>query len=221
MNHSRRAFSSLSLGALAAAGLAPWLVSRLPGLHTPDRGRPGTGSREQQRRYFPNVAFRTQDDRRVRFYDDMIRGKKVLINFMYTECTDTCPRTTANLVKVQEAFGTRLGRDVFFVSISLTPERDTPARLKAYAREQGCREGWDFLCGAVEDVDLVRRRLGLLDTPDVSQHLGILTFGNEPEGKWGATPALASPDAILWAVKSRIDPWTSARAAAGSLPQEA
>lgn len=77
----------------------------------------------------------------LHYTHDLIKGKKVLINFMYTECGGICPRTTANLVKVQEAFGDRLGRDVVFISISLTPDRDTPARLKAYAAAHGCRDG--------------------------------------------------------------------------------
>jgi protein SCO1 len=208
MNESRRSFSLLAAGTLAAAGLGPWLVSRSRGPNARSAGMPGTGTpAQQQARYFPNVVFRTQHGRRVRFYDDMIKGKKVLINFMYTECTGTCPRTTANLVKVQEAFGDRLGRDVFFISISLTPERDTPARLKAYAKEQGCRDGWDFLTGQMADVDRVRRKLGVYDNSDITQHIGLLTYGNEPAGKWGATSTLGSSDQIIWAVTNRIDGW--------------
>jgi hypothetical protein len=58
----------------------------------------------------------------------------------------------------------------------------------------------------------VRRNLGVYDNPDTSQHVGVLTFGNESEGKWGATSTLSSPDQIAWTVKNRIDgfvpePW--------------
>ena len=169
---------------------------------------PGTGSpAEQKARYFSDAEFVTQDNRQVRFYTDLIKGKKVLINFMYRECSDTCPRTTANLVQVKRVFGPRVGRDVFFISISLMPERDTPAALKAYAREHDCGNGWFFLCGAASDVNSLRRKLGLVDSPDITQHLGLLTFGNEPEGKWGSTNALAAPEHIAWVVKNRIDGW--------------
>jgi protein SCO1/2 len=157
----------------------------------------------------PNVEFRTQHNRRVKFYDDLVKNKKVLINFMYTECSGTCPRTTANLVKVQKMFGDRMGRDVFFLSVSLTPDRDTPEKLKAYAEEQGCGDGWYFLNGNIDDVDRLRRSLGVYDNADISQHIGILTYGNEREGKWGATSTLASADHIAWTVTRRIDPWVA------------
>jgi protein SCO1 len=208
MNDSRRTFGLLALNGLALAGLAPRLFGLIgeAGAQTPSVP---AGSREQIARHLPNVEFRTQDNRRVRFYDDLVKNKKVLINFMYTECSGTCPRTTSNLVKVHKAFGDRMGRDVFFLSVTLTPDRDTPEKLKAYAEEQGCGEGWYFLNGRIDDVDRVRRRLGVYDNADVSQHLGILTYGNEPEGKWGATPTLASADQIVWAVTQRIDPWVA------------
>src|SRR5213080_1947542 len=75
---------------------------------------------------FPNVALRTQDNRAVRFYDDIVKDRLVIISFMFTSCTSQCPRSTANLAKVQDALGDRLGRDVFMASISVDPERDTP-----------------------------------------------------------------------------------------------
>jgi protein SCO1/2 len=207
MDESRRRIGLLALNTLPLAGLTPWMVSLFGGTQVPEV--PGTGSRAAVAHHFPNVEFRTQDDRRVRFYDDMVKGKKVLINFMYTECSGTCPRTTSNLVKVQRSFGSRMGRDVFFLSITLTPGRDTPAKLKAYAAEQGCGPGWYFLNGRMDDVDRVRRSLGVYDNPDVTQHLGILTYGNEPEAKWGATSTLAGADQIAWSVTRRIDPWVA------------
>jgi protein SCO1 len=208
MDEGRRSLALLALKAGSLVGLGSSLLPAMRG-RAEKPGLPGTGSRSELRaRYFPNLAFRRQDGRRVRFYDDLIEGKKVLINFMYTECANTCPRTTANLVKVQDAFGDRVGRDVFMVSISLTPERDTPERLQAYSRTYGCRKGWDFVTGRTEDVDRLRLALGLYDSPDVTQHLGLLTFGNEPEARWGATSVLASPEQIVWEVKNRIDGWT-------------
>src|SRR5213593_551358 len=83
--------------------------------------------------YFPNVVFRTQDGARVRFYDDLIKGKVVLINFFFTSCTSICPRTTDNLAKVEEALGDRLGRDVRMISITVDPTTDTPDVLRKYA----------------------------------------------------------------------------------------
>lgn len=177
---------------------------------------------EQMKRFFPNVSLQTHEGRSVRFYDDLIKGRKVIINFTFTSCTGTCPRTSSNLARVQEMLGDRIGRDIFLVSISIDPEHDTPEKLAAYARTFGARPGWTFATGRREDVDSIRRRLGLWDSPDYTQHMGLLTFGNEPEGKWAATPALDSPKNILYYVLRRVDPFkytpwpTGPSAASGS-----
>ncbi len=85
--------------------------------------------------FFTNAVFRTHENKEVRFYDDLIKDKHVVINFMYTRCEGSCPITTANLVKVQEALKKRVGRDIFMYSISLKPEEDDPATLKEYAAD--------------------------------------------------------------------------------------
>jgi protein SCO1/2 len=213
MDKGRRTLSLLALNTVAIAGIAPSIVKGgavAGGPHdTGQPSLPGTGTRAQMARYLPNVDFVTQHGRHVKFYDDLIKGRNVLINFMYTECLGTCPRSTSNLVKVQAALGSRVGRDIFMLSITLTPARDTPAVLEAYAGEHGCKDGWYFLTGSMNDVDRVRRNLGVYDNPDIRQHIGVLTYGNEPAARWGATSTLASADHIVWSVKSRIDPWVA------------
>ncbi len=89
--------------------------------------------------YFPNAALRTHEDKSVLFYDDLIAGKFVVINFMYTGCGDICPGMTANLVEVQRLLGDRVGRDIFLYSITLQPELDTPEILRGYAETFGVR----------------------------------------------------------------------------------
>jgi protein SCO1/2 len=168
---------------------------------------------EQMKRHFPNVPLQTHDGRSVRFYDDLIKGKKVIVNFTFTSCNGTCPRTQSNLARVQELLGDRVGRDIFLVSISIDPEHDTPEVLAKYAKTFDARPGWTYATGRREDVDNIRRRLGLWDSPDYTQHMGLLTFGNEPEGKWGATPALDKPENILYFVLRRVEfkytPWST------------
>src|SRR5688572_13588667 len=85
--------------------------------------------------YFPNVPLTTQDGKTVRFYDDLLKGKKVAINVIFTSCTDVCPLETANLAQLTKQLGDRVGRDVYFYSISIDPKRDTPEVLKAYAEK--------------------------------------------------------------------------------------
>ena len=74
---------------------------------------------------------------------------------MYTSCADECPLETARLVQVQRLLGERVGRDIFFYSISIDPKRDTPIVLKAYAEKFGVGPGWLFLTGKAEDVKLI------------------------------------------------------------------
>jgi protein SCO1/2 len=159
---------------------------------------------------FPNVSLRTQSGVPVRFYDDLIKGKVVLINFFFTSCTTICPRTTDNLVKVEEALGERLGRDVAMISISVDPDTDTPTVLAKYALRYRTKPGWYFVTGSLKDIDLIRRRLGVnRDGGDKSQHTGVLVYGNDATGQWAATPAMADPQAIVRSVLRLVKPGAS------------
>src|SRR5437868_6922185 len=110
--------------------------------------------------YFPNAVLRTHEDKSVLFYDDLIAGNFVTINFMYTGCGDICPGMTANLVEVQRLLGERVGRDIFMYSITLQPELDTPEILRGYADTFGVQPGWLFLTGERADIETLRRKLG-------------------------------------------------------------
>jgi hypothetical protein len=57
--------------------------------------------------YFPNVVRETHEGRKVRFSDDLIKGKVVAINMMYSICTGICPTGTANPKQVQQALDDR------------------------------------------------------------------------------------------------------------------
>ena len=72
---------------------------------------------------FPNVPLITHEGKVVRFYDDLIKNKIVMINFMYASCMDICPGMTANLKQVHKEFGDRMGRDIFMYSIPCSRKR--------------------------------------------------------------------------------------------------
>lgn len=158
-------------------------------------------------RYFPNVLLRTQENRTVRLYDDLIKNKIILINFMFTNCDGICPLVTQNLARVQRLLGGRAGRDVFFCSFSLDPQHDTPSVLKAYADLHKAGSGWSFLTGTPGEMEMLRRRLGFVDPDpavdaDRESHIGNVRYGNEPRTLWGACPGMSSPqfivDALGW-----------------------
>ena len=155
--------------------------------------------------WFTNVPVTTQDGRTLRFYDDVMKGKILLINFFFTGCDDVCPLATDNLVRVQELLGDRVGKDIFFVSISLQPEHDTPEVMAAYAKAHGVGPGWVFLTGQKDDIELLRHRLGFWDIDpavdaDPEQHLGTVRLANEPMHRWAMSPSLLSPTALVRAV---------------------
>ena len=156
--------------------------------------------------YYTNVELTTHEGKKVRFYDDLIKGKIVILNFMYTLCGEICPGMTDNLVEVQRRLGDRVGRDVFIYSFTLQPQFDGPEELAKYAEQHGAgKNGWAFLTGKPEDLEMLRRKLGFVDLvpeidADVTEHIGVVRIGNETTDRWAASPALADPDVIVDAV---------------------
>jgi protein SCO1/2 len=160
--------------------------------------------------YFPNVTLVAQDGKTVRFYDDLLKGKMVVINFIYTKCQDSCPLETAKLAQVQRLLGDRVGRDVFFYSISIDPERDTPEELQEYAAKFHVKPGWLFLTGDKADVELVRKKLGQAARPGengLTGHSTMLTLGNEATGQWLQDSALDDPKYVAVMVGDWLSSW--------------
>jgi protein SCO1 len=109
--------------------------------------------------YFPNLPVITQDGKTLKFYDDVIKDKIVLISFIYTNCPDICPLTTARIAQVEDKLGDMVGRDIFFVSMTVDPERYTSERLKAFAAAFDAGPGWLFLTGKPEDIRAINSDL--------------------------------------------------------------
>jgi protein SCO1 len=194
---------------LAMCGVAPLAGALLARASDDEKPSPPKKSaREKIReRYFPNIVLRTHEDKEVRFYDDLIKDKIVVINFMYINCDSTCPITTHNLLEVQKLLKDRVGRDLFMYSITLKPEEDTPKALRSYAKQHGVGPGWLFLTGEPGDIEMLRRKQGFYDPDpvvdaDTSSHVAMLRFGNEPLTLWGRTSGRVDPKVIakviLW-----------------------
>ncbi len=200
---------------LALIGAAPFAGALVARAETPVSSGPSLASvlsrdriREQ---HFPNVLLTTHEGKKVRFYDDLLKNKIVVINFMYAKCEGVCPGITANLVKVQKLLGNRVGRDIFMYSFTLKPEHDTPEVLKSYADAYGVKKGWSFLTAAPEDMELLRRKLGFTDPDpvidaDKSSHIGNVRYGNEPLQRWASCPGLSKASWIAESI-SWVD-WT-------------
>jgi len=151
---------------------------------------------------YPNAVLQTHDGRSVRFYDDLLKGKQVVINMMYANCESLCSTVTSSLVKVHDALKARMGRDLHMYSISIKPEEDTPAALKSFAEMHGALlPGWTFLTGDAYDIDTIRFRLFRmnhikLDT-DLNSHTAMLRIINETTNTWTCVPPLASLYTVL------------------------
>ncbi|MCY1504605.1 hypothetical protein D9M68_387820 [compost metagenome] len=164
--------------------------------------------------YFPDVDLLSHDGRRLRFYDDLIEGKVVLINFIFTSCGDTCPLETARLRQVQKLLGDQVGRDIHFYSISIDPIHDTPEVLKAYAEKFQVAPGWLFLTGDYAEINALRESLGLLaqsdDPTNLQQHNLSLIIGNQSTGQWMKVSPFENPYMLADKLSNSLQNWRRA-----------
>jgi protein SCO1/2 len=163
-----------------------------------------------QQRHLPNVELITQDNQKVHFYTDLVKDRRVVIQFMFARCKDICPIITHNLVEVQRLLKGRVGSDIFFYSITLSPEEDSPRDLKAFAKMHGVGPGWTFLTGKPNDILLLRKSLGFFyDNPkedaDRNNHSGMVVVGTEPLMRWAMCEGGASPEWIATVIRTEAD----------------
>ena len=151
-------------------------------------------------KYFTNLPLVTQDGKTVHLYDDLIKDKIVVVNFVFTRCADICPLMTARIAEIVARLGGRVGKDIFVYSISLDPEHDTPESMKAMATAFDAGPGWLFLTGKPEDVATIRYKLGER-SENLSEHRTDMMVGNDATGEWGRASAFddyeRTVDAIL------------------------
>ena len=189
------------VAALAAAPLAVPLLTHGQALDASSKFKT-IPSRERIRdRYFPNLALTTHEGRTVKFYDDLVKDKIVIFNMFYAKCEGICSPITRNLVRLQSVLGNRVGKDIFMYSFTLKPKEDDVDALAHYADMHKVKPGWLFLTGSAADMETVRRKLGFVDPdPDVdkdlSNHIGVIKYGNEPLERWGGCPGMSSPEWI-------------------------
>jgi protein SCO1/2 len=148
----------------------------------------------------PNVPLITHTGQEVRFFDDLVQDRIILLNFFVVGCSEgRCPQANAHLRKVQDMLGNRMGKDVFFYSVTLQPELDTVPILKEYAEDIfEVKPGWLFLTGKREDIDTLRYAQGFYDRDperdaDVTNHSGSARVGSDLLQRWGMVALGTSP----------------------------
>ena len=161
-----------------------------------------------RQRRFPNVPLLTHTGKEVRFYDDVLKDKKVVINFFYTSCTNICSPVTQNIRAAKLLLGD-FAKDIHFYSISLTPISDDPTALRNYMNAHKVGNGWTFLTGKPDNIERVRRGLGFAqgspaEDADITNHAGMLRIGNERLVSWGHAVAITSGRSIARMIRFEL-----------------
>jgi protein SCO1/2 len=160
----------------------------------------GISQEEANLKYFTDLEVISHKGEKLRFYSDLLRDKLVVISFYYVNCP-TAPAGMASLFRLQNLLGDRLGRDVFLISISVDPERDTVAAVQEYAAKFNPKEGWVFITGDKENLDVINRKLGnTLRLPE--GHLRLFLLGNLKEGNWMKMLETAPASSLLDGLRS-------------------
>jgi protein SCO1/2 len=152
--------------------------------------------------HFPNVVVQTHEGQRALFYDDLLRGKMVMINCMSVKSEALFP-VSRNLARVQPLLRDRLGSSLFMYSITVDPEHDSPRVLKVFADKHEAGPGWMFLTGEPTAIQSLRSRLFVSGDshdhgagPGEDCSLALIRYGNEAVGLWGSVPAKTDPELI-------------------------
>ena len=146
----------------------------------------------------PDLEVTTQAGEARHLYRDLVQGKVVAMNFIFTSCTTVCPTMGATFARVQKMLGER-GKDVALISVSIDPANDTPERLAEWSQRLGAKPGWTLVTGNKTDIDAILKSLGLFSA-DPAAHTPVVLVANEPEGRWERVDGLATPTAIVEAI---------------------
>ena len=192
-------------GTAVAAASEDSVRTAQPGT-TAQTASPGPGNRWGAN-YFPNVPVIDQNGRTLNFYDDVIKGKIVVISFIYTSCQDLCPLTTAKMAQLEDKLDGAVGRDLFFISMSVDPENDTPERMKAFADAFDVGPGWLFLTGKVADIRAINYKLGDRSDRNLSDHRNEIMLGNDAIGDWQRASVFGDIDSLVVSIRQMNPVW--------------
>jgi len=147
----------------------------------------------------PDLPVLDQDGNPHRFFTDLIKGKIVAINFVYTTCAAQCPRQAQRFGQLQTPLASILGKNIFLLTITTDPANDTPAKLKAWAAQYGAKPGWTFVTGDPLNVKKILNAFIALPPATDSQHTPVVVMINEPLSQMKYEFSL-SPPAFLYSL---------------------
>lgn len=144
----------------------------------------------------PDATVYNQNGRRLNFYTDLVKGRTVAINFIFTTCTTICPPLTATFRRVQQQLDELQGHNVELISISVDPTIDTPERLYDFAAKFRAGPGWTFVTGDKAEIDSLLRALGAA-VANKNDHTPVVLVGNDATSYWTRTYGLSAPTALV------------------------
>ena len=182
-------------GKCPKCGMTLRRANTAPAAPAPTPEPPKTETDSLSAAQIPDVRVYDQNGQALNFYTDLIKGKNVAINFIFTTCTNVCPVLTATFRRVQLELE-KSQSDVKLISISVDPVIDTPERLREFANKFKAGPGWTFVTGEKSDIDTLLQRLGF-GISNKNQHTSMVLVGNDSANYWTRTYGLSSPTALV------------------------
>jgi protein SCO1/2 len=143
----------------------------------------------------PSVALVRDDGKPVDFSQELDDGRPVVLSFIYTSCTTVCPLTSHTLSQLQNLLGT--ARDsVHLVSVTIDPEFDTPARLRAYAAAFGAGPQWQHYTGTLAASKRAQTAFNVY-RGNKMDHVPVSLIRTKPGAPWVRIEGFATPEQLL------------------------
>jgi protein SCO1 len=152
----------------------------------------------------PDVVVLDQNNHKLNFYRDLVQGRTVAINFIFTTCTTVCPPLTANFASVQRKMLKRGEKRLHLISVSVDPETDTPAKLKQYAEMFNAQPGWTFVTGSRSQLEQLWNAFSIT-AGNKLDHSPTVAIGNDPRHQWTFASGLNSPEKLAKVIDSVLD----------------
>jgi protein SCO1/2 len=189
----------------SAAGTTNPDVAAADGMHAQHQMENDDDVRRSEARYvIPNVKLVRDDGKSVSLPAELDDGRPVVINFIYTSCTTICPLSSEIFEEFQEALGSARA-SVHLVSISIDPEQDTPARLRAYAAQYHAARGWNHYSGAMASIIAVQQAFNVY-RGDKMSHTPLTLMRAAPGKPWIRFDGFARADDLMAVRKSWESP---------------
>ncbi|KWO89763.1 hypothetical protein WM32_05985 [Burkholderia ubonensis] len=150
----------------------------------------------------PPVELVRDDGKTVSLVDELNDGRPVILTFIYTSCTTICPMISQTLERLQGELGSDRDK-VHIVSISIDPEEDTPARLRAYAARFDAGPEWQHYTGTV-DASIAAQRAFNVYRGDKMNHAPVAFLRAAPGRQWMRIDGFATPSELLAAYRDVV-----------------